>query len=608
MNDRPTQKISIIKMNLSILKYVFKFCPMYFIFAIISIISSVIIAINEVDVISIAVDAVAISSDLNKFWNALIIHVIIIAICYTYNGIYNRYIVQRCKMIYNKKMQTFLFRKVKHIDMASYDDPTFYDKFSRALNDSLWRGISVFNSFVDFAKSICVSIALGAYVFITNYLLLFIIIFSALISVIVVSKGNKVMYKVYRDCANDRRYQHYVKRTFYQQKFAGEMKTTPISNLLIERFDKVTNNIQKTYIKEEKKLLLLNIIGNINDLIIEQGLTYIYLTYLLMHGLSIATFTSTANAAFKFASNFKNIVRIFATLREHSYYIGDFLWIVNYEPEVEVNEGEIIDEDFKEISINNISFSYPLNSKNSINNLSMSFKRGEHIAIVGDNGSGKTTLTKLLLKFYNPNSGVICFNGKDIKNINEQSLRKQYSIVYQDFQIYALSIAENVLMRKIESKEDEKIVEQALDKVGLLEKVKSFKDGIYTKVTKEFDPEGATFSGGETQRLVIARVFASNADIYILDEPTSALDPLSEEKINKLIMQSAFNKTMIIIAHRLSTVVDADKIYLIRDGKIIEEGIHQDLIAKHGRYYEMFMTQTEFYIKDSEKENLWLKK
>ena len=152
-------------------------------------------------------------------------------------------------------------------------------------------------------------------------------------------------------------------------------------------------------------------------------------------------------------------------------------------------------------------------------------------------------------------------------------------------------------MRKVNGIEDEEIVKKALESVGLLDKVMSFKNGIYTQVTREFDREGATFSGGETQRLVIARVFASNANVYILDEPTSALDPFSEERINKLIMQNVSNKAMIIIAHRLSTVVDADKIYLIRKGQITEEGTHQELMAKKGRYYEMFTTQTELYLK-----------
>ena len=228
--------------------------------------------------------------------------------------------------------------------------------------------------------------------------------------------------------------------------------------------------------------------------------------------------------------------------------------------------------------------------------MSIKVNKGEKIAIVGDNGSGKTTLMKLLLRFYNPSSGEILYNGINLSEYNEKCLRKEFSIVFQDFQIYAVSIAENVLMRRVINEEDEKRVYQALEKVGLTEKINSLKDGIYTQVTREFDRSGASFSGGEKQRLAIARVFASDANVYILDEPTSALDPLAEERINKLIIQNA-DKTMFIIAHRLSTVVDADKIYLIRHGQIKESGTHEELMALEGTYYTMFNTQKSLFEK-----------
>ena len=204
---------------------------------------------------------------------------------------------------------------------------------------------------------------------------------------------------------------------------------------------------------------------------------------------------------------------------------------------------------------------------------------------------------KLLLSFYQPTEGSIYINDYDYKNLSSKQIRSKFSIVFQDFQIYAVTIAENVLMRRVETKEDEQLVWDSLGKVGLEEKIKKFKNGINTLVTREFDRDGISFSGGERQRLAIARVFASNKDIYILDEPTSALDPLAEEKINKLIINNAKEKTMIIIAHRLSTVVDADIIYLVREGRIIESGTHKQLIELDGRYAYMFNVQKQLYEK-----------
>ena len=595
MQDRKRVKTSIIKMNLSILKYVFRFCPFFVIFTFINIAASVVIALSEVNIIAKAIELVINGSDIQILFDNLIIYAIIIASC-TVVKVINRYLGPRYRMIYRKKMQTFLFEKVKHIDMASYDDPEFYDKFSRALGDSTWRGMAVFNTFIDFVESVSISIAIGTYVVITDPMLLVIIFVSAIINVFTINYINKKWYKVYRDSERDRRYQYYVRRTFYQQRFAAEIKTTSIGNLLIEKHDKVTKNIDRINIDAEKKMLLPNFISNFSNCIIQQAGTYIYLAYKLINGLAVATFTATVNATFKFSNNFLRAINVYTSLREHSYYISDFLWITSYQPQIERTSGQMA-ADFESLRIEDISFRYPNAEKDSISHLSMDLNKYDKIAIVGDNGGGKTTLTKLLLKFYNPSQGHIYYNDVDLTEYNEASIRQQYSIVYQDFQIYALNVAENVLLRKVNGIEDEERVKNALASVGLLDKVLSLKDGIYTKVTREFDREGATFSSGEAQRLIISRVFASDANIYILDEPTSALDPLSEERINKLIIQNVNKKTMIIIAHRLSTVVDCDKIYLIRNGSIVEEGTHAELMKLGGRYYEMFTTQTELYLK-----------
>lgn len=598
MNERPRVKTSIIKMNLNVLKYVFKFCPVYVVFALFSIATSVVLALSEVNLVAKAISLVIDNSDINLLYKSLIKYVIIIGICYIIKIFYTRFIMQRYRMVYRKKMQTFLFSKVKHIDMESYDNPEFYDKFSRALGDSTWRGIAVFNTFVDFIEAVAIAIALGTYVLLTDVVLIAIVLVSAIINVFAINFINKTWYKTYRETERSRRYQYYVRRTFYQQRFAAEIKTTNVGGLLIDKFEDATNDIEKIYRKAEKKQLIPNLVSGISENLIQQALSYIYLAYKLFSGLAVSVFTATVNATFKFSSNFTRAISVYTYLREHSYYINDFLWITNYEPNIEKNSG-LDAEEFEKLEIKDISFKYPLGEKNSLNHLSMTLYKGEKIAIVGDNGGGKTTLIKQLLRFYNPSEGEILYNGINLKEYNEASIRKQYSIVYQDFQIYALTVAENVLMRKVTSKEDEDIARSALASVGLLEKVESLKDGIYTKVTREFDREGATFSGGENQRLVIARVFASNASVYVLDEPTSSLDPLSEERINKLILKST-NKTMIIIAHRLSTVVDADKIYLIRNGSIVEEGTHSELMHLGGRYYEMFTTQTELYLKRKE--------
>ena len=250
------------------------------------------------------------------------------------------------------------------------------------------------------------------------------------------------------------------------------------------------------------------------------------------------------------------------------------------------------------IEIKNITKDYGDNK--GIFDIHISIEKGETFGFVGTNGAGKTTLIKLFLKFYNPNVGEIYYNNQTIRDTKENVIRRKYSIIFQDFRLYDVSIAENVLMCKVLSKEDEAKVWNALKQVGLEEKVKALDNGIYTLYSREFN--GVEFSGGERQKLAIARVFASNADIYILDEPTSSLDPIAERDINKLIMENSIDKTIIIIAHRLSTVVDADRIILMEYGKIIEEGTHHQLLLEKGKYYKMFSTQAALYIRDKNKD------
>ena len=588
----------ILKINFKVLSFVFKFCPVYIVITFIYIAISTFEALVEVDIIKDAIEIVTSGNDLDLLFKSLIIHMVIILVCYILIAFYERYVRTKYMQIYRKRIQEYLYRKVKSVDMESYDDPEFFDKFTRGLNDAAMRGIRVFETFSNFLASIVAAIALGTYVVVGDPWLIIIIIVSAIVNLLVVNRINKIWHGVWHDAHKDRRYYWYVNRIFYGQAYAAEIKTTPIRKLLVNKYKEKCDNIEKIYDKANKSVIIPSFIRTISEYFIEQAGSYLYLGYrLFIESISIAQFTTMANATFKFSRNFLRAINVYTDLRDSSLYNQDFVWILNYKPKVERKDGLKVDE-FKELDVQNISFSYPKNEYNTIENLSMTIKKGDKIAIVGDNGGGKTTLTKLLLRFYEPKEGQILYNGININEYDGKSLRDNYSIIFQDFQIYAVSIAENVLLRRCESEEDERIVWDALEKVGLSDYVKSLDKGINTQVTKEFNEKGVSFSGGERQRLAIARVFASNADIYILDEPTAALDPLAEERINKLIIKNATNKTIIIIAHRLSTVVDMDKIYLIRKGSIRESGSHDELIKLNGIYNEMFTTQKKLYQKE----------
>ena len=212
----------------------------------------------------------------------------------------------------------------------------------------------------------------------------------------------------------------------------------------------------------------------------------------------------------------------------------------------------------------------------------------------GYNGAGKSTLIKLIMRLYDPCEGEIRWNGNDIRDLKIREYRDHIGTVFQDFKIFAVSIAENV-KADIVTGADRESIQQALVQSGLNNKMMNVQKGIDAEVTKEFDKQGVNFSGGETQKLAIARAIMKDSDLIILDEPSSALDLVSEYELNHTMMNAAREKTVIFISHRLSTTIMADRIYMFEKGQVIEEGSHTELMDKNGRYAEMFRVQAEKY-------------
>ena len=225
-------------------------------------------------------------------------------------------------------------------------------------------------------------------------------------------------------------------------------------------------------------------------------------------------------------------------------------------------------------------------------NFNLHIKPGQRIAIVGENGAGKTTLTKLLLRLYDVNKGEILINGTNIKDYDIHQLRLNMGVVFQDVRVLAMSLRDNLTVYN--DAPDEKLIE-ILDKVGLSEVLKKVDANLDTMVSREFTEDGIALSGGEAQKLMLARLFTDTFGLLILDEPSSALDPLSEVNLMKNILDISNTATTIMIAHRLSTVRDFDCIYHIENGEIIESGSHDELMSREGKYYEMFVKQGENY-------------
>ncbi|MFT8710398.1 MAG: ABC transporter ATP-binding protein, partial [Sporolactobacillus sp.] len=224
--------------------------------------------------------------------------------------------------------------------------------------------------------------------------------------------------------------------------------------------------------------------------------------------------------------------------------------------------------------------------------INLTIKKDQKIAIVGPNGSGKSTLIKLLLRLYTPTKGRIFINGTDISTFDLIQYQEKFGVVFQDFNLFAWSIKENIIMGKVL---DPNKLNDVLEMVGLEERIKSLPDGTETSISQILNKNGVEFSGGEQQKIAIARALYREAPVVIMDEPTAALDPISEADIFNNFDKLTKNKTAIFISHRMSSTQFSDLIYVLEEGKIIDQGTHQMLMEKEGLYYEMYNEQAQYY-------------
>jgi ATP-binding cassette subfamily B protein len=276
-------------------------------------------------------------------------------------------------------------------------------------------------------------------------------------------------------------------------------------------------------------------------------------------------------------------------------FIENLRTFLDYKEELpEDYDGIMPKVEIESLEFRNVSFSYR-KGEPVIKDLSFLLKGKTSIALVGHNGAGKTTIIKLLFRLYDPDEGEILFNGINIKEYNLSAYRRLFAAAFQDYKIFALSVQENIMMDE-SSEEDGQTVREALKKAGVYDKVMNLPGGIDTIMTKEFDKDGTVLSGGEYQKIVVARAFAKNAPLKVFDEPSSALDPIAEYELYESIIKESIDKTTIFISHRLSSVRNVDMVYMLEHGSILEQGTHEELMEQNGDYADMYNKQAKNYL------------
>jgi len=482
------------------------------------------------------------------------------------------------------------------LDLSCYDNPEFYNEYVWMLNQFEDEAMDVAFDISKFINRILSSAVIITLIATVDVAIVLVIVGTVVLSVFLKYLRTKIYFKKQEDLKPFERRADYVGRVFYLAEYAQEIRMSQVSEILTKDFEEAVDKQAEINGNYGKKLFFTGIIRDFSTSVVINAGIITLLIYKIMveKSISIGDFAASLAAVWSLFWQLNNLLEYFTKLKGHSLYAGRLKKFLNYESKIKDTENAREVPEFDGLSLKNITFSYPGTDKEVLKDVNIQINKNEKIAFVGYNGAGKSTLVKLIMRLYDPSSGSVEWNGGDIREFDSVKYRHRFGTVFQDFQTFAVTVGENVKMDLVAENDCEKIAE-AIKKSGLAAKIDALPNGIDTELTKEFDKDGTSLSGGELQKLAIARVFAKDSDMIILDEPSSALDPMSEYELNRAMMSAAFDKTVIFISHRLSTTIMADRIYMLDGGRVIEQGSHDELMELNGKYAEMFNMQAEKY-------------
>lgn len=579
---------------LFMLKFVMKNSPMLMISLLVfDVLSTLPWILSNVVLLKYIIDVVTQGTGLYRIAVACIIFAAVVVIGNLGNTIF--YEIYRPKQMekLHYKLYSQIYEKAAKMDFQSYDNPEFYNDFVLAMNTMSDRVDSIMSSTRDFCTHIVSIISITA-VIVTIDPACF--IFIALCVGIMVPLGRmiaKVNIEKKRVMTPLDRKNLYFSRVFYLQDYAKELRLNPAGEMIERRYNQ--NIIDRIFtvspFLKKQCALYFSQESLPMTLLICLGVT-LFMGYkaIVTKEISLGSFAATFNGVSSVSNSVFAMTSWFAiSVRENGLYVEKYKKFMAAEEKIK--DGDTVKKFDKPVTIKleNVSFTYPGCEKPTLKNINLEIKPYQKIALVGYNGAGKTTLTNLILRLYDVTEGKITVDGKDIRDWNVRSYHSNYAAVFQDFSLFGATLGENVAMQE---NPDKARVMQALKDSSFNKEVEN---GADTILLREFDDSGLSLSGGEGQKVAVARAFYKDCPFAILDEPSANLDPVSEYSLNEALSHAAEDKTVIFISHRLSTTVMADVIYMLENGEIVESGTHEELMAMNGKYAYMFNLQAEKY-------------
>ena len=503
-----------------------------------------------------------------------------------------------------RRVKTIIMRKAATIDLASFDMPEFYEKLENANREagnrpihilsSVFSVISTVISFVGYILILSADMPLAAVA------ILAVTFPSALVNFIYRRKNFAYM----RFRSRDRREMNYYSDILVNKDIVKEIRMFDLSDHFIDSYESVFQR----YFSGLRRLIIAEGLWHVFFAILSAGVNcacYGFVALGVFTGkFMIGDYSLYTGALTAIANDVNTLINSSASIYEGTLFIDNLIVFLKEKQTVSCRletPAAVAHGEGHTLEFINVSFRYPGGSRDVIKNVNLKFRPGETVVLVGLNGAGKTTLIKLLTRLYDPTEGQILLDGRDLRDYDPADLYRMFGIIFQDFGKYAVSVEDNIHFGDIHREKIAEEIKQAAHEANATEYIGKLRNGFETQLMRIFDREGTELSGGQWQKLAIARAFYSTSDVLILDEPTASLDPIAEQEIFNQFDRLREGKTTIFVSHRLSSATVASKIVVLLEGEVVEEGTHDELMEKHGRYYELFSTQAKRYLAEGER-------
>ncbi len=489
-------------------------------------------------------------------------------------------------------MYGLIHAKAVKLDLINFERPEYYDCLSRASREAPWRPNSILNNIISMFRGLLSLLIMAGLIFTLHWSLAAVLICANIPGIWLRLHYANVLYNFRREQTPEARKSAYFNWLLTGDRPSRELRLFGLGDLFRDLF-------KKSFLKQKEEEVNIirkrTMIEMISDLFKASALL---VTLLFIARETIAGKLSLGQLAMYLMAFRQGMIYIrdlfvsLAGLYEDSLFIGDTFEFLNLRENIRAIEPvREIHSLSSNIVVENLSFTYPGNDKRSINDISFELKKGEIVALVGPNGAGKSTLARLLCRLYDPDSGIIRLDGTDIKYFDPSEYRKLFSVIFQDFMLYNLSVSENIRMGNIDDKAPTERIQKAAHETGIGKLIESFPKGYETVIGNLFD-DSRELSWGEWQKIALSRALFRDAPLLILDEPSSALDAETEYDIFSRFKEIVRDRTSILISHRFSNVSLADRIVVLEKGSVVETGTHDELINKGGTYSRMYSRQT----------------